>query len=431
MSPRALIAGRVTDDTGDPLRQVTVHAESASGNDALLTFLLAGRGSTDDRGSYRISVPPGRYRIRADIENFPSEEPDEIRTDGTTAAVFPATWFPQAKSAAAVGTVEAVAGRELGGTDIHMVRPVVLTISGIVSGIPASARASVKFNALVHHGNTIYDIDTGADGSFSRTGLEPGTYYLYAETKAPDLRSAVVELNLSDTPIVNLELALRPAAALTGTLEAPPGTNTASLRVRLEPLTDDISGSRSAAVNADGTFEIKSVAPGRYQLTVRPMAEDIYLKTVRVDNADAPHGVLDLRRGAGGSVLKITASRGAARIDGRMQGKPAVSWYGAIVFLIGDGLDPNEGPDAIDPRTDPMGGYRSIGANGDGTFSFGSVPPGKYRLYALDTGSANRPQSPEAMSAAMAHLEAIEVKEGEHVTKDLKPLGSEGSDAGK
>lgn len=354
MSPRALISGRVTGDAGDPLRGVAIRAEPVSGNDILLSFLFAGAGSTDDRGNYRIAVPPGKYRIRAVIESFPSDEPDEIRTDGSSAAVFPTTWFPQARSAAEATAVEAVAGRETGGIDVRMKPPVVLAISGTVSGIPGGARASVNFNALIHHGNIVYDIETGPDGSYSRTGLSPGTYYLYAGTEAPNLRSPVVEVELADGPVTNLDLALHPVAPLAGTLEAPPGIDTGSLRVQIEPWMN--TAPHSARVKADGTFEIGSVEPERYQVSVRPLPGDAYVKSVRLGGSPVPYGLLDLRNGAGTEAVKIVVSRGAAQIGGAIQGKSAVGWdrTGRVV-LLAEGVDLLDGPRSIAEGADPQG----------------------------------------------------------------------------
>lgn len=432
MSPRAIVLGRVTDDAGDPLRGVAIRAESVSGNDMLLSFLAAGRGSTDDRGNYRIAVPPGKYRIRADVESFPSLDPDEIRTDGSAAAVFPATWFPQARSAAEAAVVEAIAGRETGGTDVRMKRPAVLALSGTVSGIPGGAKASVNFNALIHQGNIVYDVETGPDGSFSRTGLSPGTYYLHALTIAPDLRSAVAEIELSDGPVSGLELALHPIAPLAGKLEAPPGMDAGSLRVRIEPLTDSLLGPHSAPVKADGTFEIKTVEPERYQVAVRPLPDGTYVKSVRLGGSPVPYGLLDLRNGAGTEALKIVVGRGAGRIDGAMQGKSAVGWdrTGRVV-LLAEGIDPPDGPRSIAEGADPQDGNRSIQPNPDGTFTFRNVAPGRYRLFALDLAAPGAPRSAEEIRAALAHVEVIEINEGDRLTKNLKPLGSEGADAAK
>jgi len=432
MSPRALVSGRITDAAGDPLQGVAVRAESVAGKDILLSFLLAGKGTTDDRGNYRISVPPGKYRIRAEVESYPSGESDEIRTDGSPAAVLPATWFSQARSAEAATPIEAIAGRETSGTDVRMLPPVALSISGMVSGLPGGTTATVNVNALVYRGNAVYDIETGSDGSFSRTGLAPGTYYLYAVIRPSNLRRAVSEVRLADTPFENLELALHPIAPLAGTLEAPPGMNSGSLRVQLEPLTGSLLPSRSALVGADGAFEIKTVEPERYRVSVRPLPADAYVKSVRLGGTPMPYGVLDLRSGAGRDALKIAVSRGAAQIDGTILGKSAVGWdrTGRIV-LLADGADPRDGPGSIAEGADPQGGNRNIQPDSDGTFSFKSVPPGRYRLFALDMVSPGAARSADAIRTALAHVAVIVVQEGDRLTRDVRPLGLEGSGAAK
>jgi hypothetical protein len=432
MAPRAILSGRVFNDAGDPVGGIRVQTEPEAGNgDYLMVWLEAGMGITDDRGAYRIGVPPGKYRIRAEPLSSTPDEPEEIRSDGTATAALPVTWFPQASGAASAAVVEAIAGREAGGKDIRMARALRLNVSGTVSAIPEGAKASVTFH-LERAGNPVYATETGPDGSFKRAGLEPGIYYVWAETKAATLRSAVTQLVLSDGSVDHFDLALRAAGDLSGTIEITPNILATDLRVDLMGQTPWDSA-EPAQPEANGNFKVEGVRPGRYEVRVRPEIPNVYVNSISVNGKPASLGVIDLSNGAEGAVLKIALSLGAAQVSGRVEGKSAAGWdHTGHVWLLADGADPFD-------RADPFHGmerrlYTGLDAHGnhntepesDGTFQFDGLAPGKYRLFAIDYQSP--PLTPEAILKALERVEVIEIREGDRLTRNVKPLAAESAD---
>ena len=411
MAPHAVISGRVTDEAGGPVRGLSIRAEPVPPDSVSLSFLRAGFGTTNDRGEYRMSVPPGKYHIRAEVVAFPSDEPEEIRTDGSIPAVYPATWYPKASAAATAAVVESRPELETAGIDIQLGYPVQLKIDGIVTGIPAGRSAFVNVNAMVRHGNSEDDIAVAADGSFSLGRLEQGTYYLYAwTTEQNHLQSAVVELDLKDKGVPHLVLALRPAATFSGTLEMEAGAGEAAgHRVRVEPLTGSFNFGQgfmgdvhSGAVNREGGFEIAGVFPERYRVAVRPLPEDGYVKTVRLDGTVVPGGILDLRN-AGGSKLTVTVGNRAARISGAVEGKS-----GRVIHGTGRVLLVPEGAETMDEL------WHDATIASDGTYSFSHIPPGKYKLFAVELFGGS------PIGERLAGAEIIEIKEGDRIVRDLR-----------
>lgn len=98
MTPRAVIAGRVIDEYGDPVPNVRVAATPVSAG-----FPKA--ANTNGRGEFRISGEPGKFYVKA----TPSEstESEEIRTDGSSDGAYGPTWFPAATSVERASVVEA------------------------------------------------------------------------------------------------------------------------------------------------------------------------------------------------------------------------------------------------------------------------------------------------------------------------------------
>ena len=408
MAPRAVISGRVIDENGEPVGNADVFADGPGR--AVLYFLGIWKSSTDDRGEYRMSLPAGQYRIRTEVPDYSG---DEIRTDGTAPMTYPPTWHPNAIDAARAATVELRPGSDIPGIDIQM-RPLRLSIGGKVSGAPAGATPTVSIQCLRRGGSVWNDITPEPDGSFSLGRLEPGACHLFAHASSGgrEMRSAIVELNLKDTPVSELDLALKPGTDISGALEMADKEEAANRAVRLEPLSRIMGRSYTGRTGRDGVFEIKGVAPGRYRVAVAPLPQGGYVKTVLLDGAAAALGVLDLRAGAGTAQLKIAAGKGAARVSGRVTddaGRPAAL---TMAFLA------PEGDEKLELEQNAQ-------AASDGTYSFADLAPGKYRLFARGvTTSVSKEE-------ALAQAETIELKEGDRITKDLKPIAKGAGDGRK
>jgi hypothetical protein len=392
MTPRAVISGRVTDESGDPVEKATVRAEAVSGDPMLLTFNGGGYAVTDDHGRYRMGMPPGKYRIKAATDTFPSEEAQEVRTDGTTPGARPDAWYDI--------VVDCVSGRENTGVDIRMGRPVVLSLSGAVTG---GGPAKINVNAHVHNGNTIYDLPAHPDGTFTIPKLEPGAYYIYAFTAGePKMRSAVYGFVLTDTAVAGIALALRPKFEITGTLEMDNGAGTSAGRaVRLGMMTGVYGDSRTGTTDREGAFEVRGVDPERYKVEVRPLPENGYVKTVWLDRAVMPRGVLDLRNGGAGSKLKILVATDSAQISGKVEH----SWGVERVFLLAEGDENGEEPVTAQ-------------VVGDGSYTLRDIAPGRYFLFAL--GPGGRAWDKDFVRRVAVVAEKLDVQPNGRMVRDLK-----------
>jgi hypothetical protein len=165
-------------------------------------------------------------------------------------------------------------------------------------------------------------------------------------------------------------------------------------------------------VGKEGAFRFALVPPGKFKPVVEPMPENAYVKAVTLDGKPAPDSVLDLSQGAGGSRVKITVSRAGAQVSGRVLGKDGEPAVGLVqVFLITDVKQIQE-DDAARVT--------------DGKYSFQSVRPGKYRLFALDVveliQNFSGADENEIMKSFFNGAEEIEIKEGDRIAKDITAI---------
>jgi hypothetical protein len=424
MTARASIVGRVVDEYGDPVQGVSVQTEPVPPDKLQVSVFGRGDAQTDDRGEFRLIAAPGKFYLKA-IFNQGSQP--EIRTDGTSGAPFTTTYFPSGANTSAASVVEVAAGQDVAGIEIHLLRagagaaPRSLTVSGTVTGTPENGSATVmlRFGESAGQLNGSRVAMAGADGKFSVTGMQPGFYSAVAfhSSGKTMLASRPVNFRLDTADETGLELSLAPGEELTGKLEfvgdAPAGA-AEKRTVRLE--STDMSNPfgqtepLAAEVGQDGSFRIPNLLPGKFRPVVEPIPENGYLKEVALDGKAVPDRVLDFSQGVGGSRLKITVSRAGAQISGRVldkDGEPAVGMV--MVFFV---TDPKEAEEGNTARVT------------DGKYSFKALPPGKYRLFAIDilevfSAVAGAGNEDEIMKQLFDAAEEIEVKEGDRMSKDV------------
>ena len=405
MTPRAVIAVRVVDEYGDPVPNVTVEATPVAPGGPTVARMAYRAVATNALGESRISGGPGKFFIKATPPA--SNQPPEIRSDGTSDAAYGPTWYPAATSADRASVVEATAGADVA-IEIRLIRQRSLTIRGTVSGIPPGSSATVNLAS----GNSSRGVAVGPDGGFRLSKLAPASYRVWAFAPG-NLRSQYVEVKPDGPETVEVQLVLSAGAEVTGTVEIagdPPG---APLEKRTVTL-----GSSTATTEPDGSFKIAGVFPDRYRVGVLPLPENGYVKTVEFDGVTTSEREVDLARVVQGSRLKITLARDGAQLSGTVldkDGKPLGNTV-AIVILAPD-------RDHIYPPN--QDGLVKEG----GKYSLKGIRPGKYLLFAIDAFRSGPSNSEEDFKKLAGAAEEIEIKAGDKIAKDLKVVLKEDADA--
>ncbi|MGA3096789.1 MAG: carboxypeptidase-like regulatory domain-containing protein [Bryobacteraceae bacterium] len=422
MFPLIPIAGRVVNQYGDPVPNVRVGVTTASANSRPVTGPFSLK-TTDERGQFRLFTAPGKYYVVAEPPYFPPGMGSaEIRADGTSDLAYAVTYYPDSPDASSAAMVEAKPGSGVTGLEIDLRSGAArrdLTVSGVVTGVPAGGQARVSYRYGASPGQFQAGADAvlvGADGGFSLHNFSPGYVRLLAQCSSGDteLQSDLVDIHLEPPGATDVQLALAPGGAVTGTLEIVGEDRSAAsagkLTVRLSPIEFGLGmPPPSVAVGRDGAFRIAGVPPGRFSLYVDVMPEDAYIKAILLDNVAVNNRTLDFSRGVRGSRLKVAISRNGARISGEVRaadGAPLLNSH-VMAFLAPE-------PNQIAPA-------RSAVPVVDGQYQFRGVPPGKYKIYAADSSKV----TPAARPAFLAAGETLEVLEGAHVARNLSVIPPE------
>ncbi|MGB9455122.1 MAG: carboxypeptidase-like regulatory domain-containing protein [Bryobacteraceae bacterium] len=425
LTPAGAISGTVVDADGEPVENCSVVAESGR---------LGLNSTSDAQGRFRIGgLTPGKYRIKATPDD--PQTPPEIRTDGTAEVHYSQTYYPSALDAASATTIDVAPGAEADSNEIRLVRTPIVRVSGKVTGIPQGAenvmvtfgRPPAKNQGLgwsfTRNGGWSSSAQVKKDGTFALWRLAPGPYRISAQWNSPTGQSAAappVEVVVGDSNIDGIELRMIPAADITGQVqyedaaarppapaaETPPARRNVP-QVFLQGI-DGSNGGAFASVDETGAFTIRRVMPGRYH--VRWNGGQGYVKSMLLGSTEIAGDILDLSGGAAGAALTILISTQFGSISGTVQSDGASAAGSQVVLL---------------PDSEESGGMGfQVGRVGaDGSYSFGSVMPGTYKLVATALNDFNAlMQGEQDWEAYAPVIETVTIAAGDKATQDLKVL---------
>jgi hypothetical protein len=404
LTPTGSIIGRVLDADGIPVEGMMVKSDSGTGGWVIRT--------TDDRGVFRIGgLAPGKYRVMAQPQSVPL--PPEIRTDGTAEVHYSPTYYPSALSARDSSRVEVRAGVETTGVDIRLQRTPIVRVSGRVVGAPPG-ESNISVSML--------DGNAGArprpDGAFEFWRVDPGrrTLVAYCQTNGVQLYSAGVEVEVGSNDVDNVELRLVAPFNIGGKVEFddedarhfPPlssrptpqqGQQPPKPPPRILELHDprgNVGG--TAELNGD-TFQLERLRPGLYNLG---LTGPVYVRSIQYGEANIEGSRLDLRSGAAAPVTLHVASAtgslsGTVRDD---KGPVAEAWV--VVAEV--------------THERPLS--HQVRSRADGSFNVPDLPPGKYRVAAMEERDNGLPRDSREVFDDWG--EAFDLSDHEALTKDLK-----------
>jgi hypothetical protein len=148
----------------------------------------------------------------------------------------------------------------------------------------------------------------------------------------------------------------------------PPGQG---IQVELVGHPAAMSPPEAPVVNRDGTFVLRSVPVGEYQVKLRGVQGPYYAREVRLGPNDILGQTISIR-GPMSATLEIVVSRNPGTIEGTVVDAQFKAVPGIQVVLI---------PDRLRDRLDL---YKAATTDSSGKFRIGSITPGDYRIYSWE-----------------------------------------------
>jgi protocatechuate 3,4-dioxygenase beta subunit len=427
MQPAAVITGKIVDLDGDPMKNVVVSARRVD-------FTSRGMGShdeaTNDLGEFRIAdLRAGRYTITANPPHG-IEAPHPLEKDNTKDhVIYVVTYYPGTLDKEQAVAVEVHPGDEIP-INFGVLASPAYRITGTLVGLPSKDMVEIMLSSK-DRGSELNQ-QQGEGGKFEFQNVLPGSYTatlmvvsgLAAGQPHVERMQVAEPIEVNKANVDGLRLQPNLGGDVRGKIRMDTGQkfDWTQLHVFLAPLDERDSGiafSGSfelpgvAGVNKDGTFELKSVPGGNYQLIVGAESNnlrDYITKSVSVEGRDvtdsgfvvSPGTVLDVVMSANGATIEGTV------VDGR--GKPVA--YATVVDV----------PSA--ERRTRRDLFEQADTDVLGHFSLRGLNPGKYTVLAFDDLQEDTHQ-PEFLETYEGRGERVQLNEGARSTVTLKLISAD------
>lgn len=417
------ISGRVFDTDGEPLArasiQVFAQRKGAAGSGAI----------SDDLGEYRaFNLAPGKYRVVASYQASGQERTVRMQRppssngapDGREA--YATVYYPGTIDGGQALTLVVEPGSDLHGIDFHMVRTHAVTVRGRVSG-PTGIFTLVNLQPSIQGsgGGQARDAVVSPKGEFELRDVLPGAYWLTAASGGLDSGSRFITRRLvqvGDEDIDDLLLALGAGQKLTGRLVPPEGRSLPQGLIAL--LESRVPGDRQSnaigQVGADGTFSMRDVQPGDYDVVIASLEQsddDLYVASIKMGETDALAEGIHVGEGVPDSLV-ITLKPKGAIIASTVRDDQRGLVPGARVLLV---------PDA--PKTNRLALHGECKTDADGTCKINGITPGDYHLYAMPDDPQIDNRDPDLLKSVMSDGKAVTLAEGQQENVSLTAKAAE------
>jgi len=386
---------------------------------------------TDDLGEFRLfRLRPAEYYVAAGLSDREQRTgakglrltPNLSKPDDGLPTIFYGGGYNPSESL----TVRVGRDSDATGLQIFLRDAPRYTISGQL--IPEGICARV---ALAQEGGLLRtDADSAPRfcGSFRFSGLSRGTYALFATND--ELVSEVIRVSTT-APVEGVKIPLAPAVTITGRASgigplATPTTNPfasentalAGMKVKLSRSASDVSQEIEAPLAVDGSFAIPGVGPGSYDVSLQPLPDRIFVRTITYAARDALLTPVTIGTSAAGR-LDIQVAQSALIAEGVVVDRGGSSVAGAEVVLVPrDTLSRRRADRYLVTTADAGGNFRISGipASDYVVLAFEQIEGQAYFAFAYDLGlfsryTVNAPSLSTAGSNSHLRLVAIPASE--------------------
>src|SRR5450432_778214 len=404
LPPTAMIHGKITEETGEPVRAATVTIFRENHFSGVSRIEAAANVATDDLGTYEVdSLGAGTYFISATAQPWYAEHPFASQASAGLSLIdrgldvaYPASFYKEATQADDATPIPLRAGDDLE-VDFQMnpvpaLRVVLHGASETAGAVPILRKPGFDGEGTPVDGRA----EQTAPGVYEMVGLAPGKYTLQANSNSNGAMPGSAEVDLAnDGQDVDLSAAgpgstVKMSVQLRGATELPP-----RLYLGLRDEKGNVGGLSQVDEKAEVVFS--GVAAGTYQVVAGSARQSYSVVKITADDNATPGRTISVAAAASLQATAVLAG-GSATVEGIAQrsGKPASA---VMVVLVPD-----------DPEAN-LELFRRDQSDLDGSFALAQVVPGSYTILAIENGWDLDWAKPAVIESYRQHGQKIVIQE--------------------
>lgn len=380
LAPNAVLAGKVLDEFGEPVRsaQVMVYRENhLQGVSRIHRYRAA---STDDQGRYEITpLDEGTYFVSAKAAPWYATHPGtneegaasaSVQVDSSLDVVYPITYYGDATEAEDAAPIPIRGGDRLE-ADIHLnplpsLHLIVHTPEDTSQGVSLPILLKPVFDGFEQVENS--NIRMISTGEFEVTGVAAGRYTV----RMPDANGQMkepTEINLSGGGELDVSTG-NSTSQIKATVKIE---RAASIPEELQIVLHNRKGRMNATqVDAKGEAMFEDVTPGTYDIMATSATQPYSVVCIASEAGVTAGHTLNVPSGVQLSI-SLTLVGSSVTVEGfaKRAGKANA---GAMIVLV-----------PTDPEAS-LDRFRRDQSDLDGSFSMPNVMPGAYTIIAIDDG---------------------------------------------
>ena len=390
--PEGVIYGKISKDDGEPIEGLPIQL--------LVQRLQKGRkvweersgATTDEEGMFRIAeLYPGNYFLSAGPSRAPVIFPSKLSHTG--AQGIPVTFYPSGSDLAAAVPIPITPGKRFEVNLSLSPRPF-YRVSGMVAGYGQGQYVSLQ--VLDSTGKSVANNSRfdSASGSFQILSLPAGAYALRADSPGAQgqavtatvpliVNSDLSGLHIMLMPTGSIPIRMRLIASRTDSEKLSEQENWSPAYVQLvsrnNGLTEMRYGAQQVGERGNPSLQLQNIAPGTYEVEINPNGM-FYVQSATSGTTNLLESSLSVAPGGSVQPIEIVMRDDVASLSGNVSSDSQP--LNATVLAIPE-------RSSAQPFLQP--------ADSNGIFQFAFLPPGAYKVLAVDHAEQLEYSNPDVL----------------------------------
>lgn len=413
--PEGVIYGHISEEDGEPIEGLPVELLAQHLQNGKKIWDRRPQAVTDEDGNFRIAeLQPGDYYLSAGPSRNPVTLPAQLSQSG--AQGIPLVYYPVGSELAAAAPIPITPGKRVE-INLTLAPQPFYRVSGSINGYAPGQPVNLQLRnsaGIPLPYNWRFD---SATGSFRINGVPAGAYTLHAEasdgrrnsltaTVPLTVNADLSGLHLILLPTVTIPIRMSVIASRTGAERFWEQENYFPAYVQLVARNAGLfelrHGSQQVGERGSASLELQNIAPGTYSVEINPNGP-LYVQSAISGTTNLLESDLSVAPGSSPQPIEITLRDDVAFLSGTVSLENQ-SLSATILAFSEHASAP--------PRIQPT--YSG------GNFQLSSLPPGTYKILAVDHPDRLEYANPEAVKKYLSKAREVTLSPEQSAKIDLE-----------